>query len=202
MANLLISDCSPLFTMGLAHLLRDDGHLIMGQGRSAAELIAQLSDASPDFIILDTRLPANGALSVLKHIEDHHVTTPVMLIAHDLGDAMIERFRALGTACIVGHNRPTQIYLECLHSMMNRSKCCAPNPPKKTPLESCASLLSGREMQLAEMVLHGKRNEEIARLTGITTGTVKVHLARIYRKLNISSRVELIILLQQAEGTA
>lgn len=55
--------------------------------------------------------------------------------------------------------------------------------------------LSRREGQIAALILKGHSTEAIARLIGISGGTVKLHRKNIYRKLGISSQGELFNLL-------
>jgi DNA-binding CsgD family transcriptional regulator len=49
--------------------------------------------------------------------------------------------------------------------------------------------LSDREMEVLLLVAHGKTNEEIGMVLGISGKTVQHHLARIYRKIDVTSRV-------------
>jgi DNA-binding CsgD family transcriptional regulator len=51
--------------------------------------------------------------------------------------------------------------------------------------------LSEREAQVAELVLHGYRNRDIAAALGITIETAKKHLSRIFDKVGVDSRVQL-----------
>ena len=51
--------------------------------------------------------------------------------------------------------------------------------------------LSGREAEVAELVLHGYRNREIAARLEISTETAKKHLTRVFDKVGVSSRVQL-----------
>ncbi len=51
--------------------------------------------------------------------------------------------------------------------------------------------LSGREREIAELVAAGKRNREIADALFLSVRTVEGHLARVFRKLEVSSRTEL-----------
>jgi DNA-binding NarL/FixJ family response regulator len=51
--------------------------------------------------------------------------------------------------------------------------------------------LTQREIELVRLVAEGLRNKEVAFRLGITEGTVKIHLHRIYDKLQVSSRIEL-----------
>lgn len=54
------------------------------------------------------------------------------------------------------------------------------------------SLLSQREKEIVSLIGKGLRNKEIASRLNITETTVKTHLTRIFQKLNIKARSELI----------
>ena len=60
--------------------------------------------------------------------------------------------------------------------------------------------LSPREQQIAVMVAAGRTNQAIARSLEISAWTVSTHLRRIYAKLAVSSRAEMVAhLLDRAE---
>ena len=62
--------------------------------------------------------------------------------------------------------------------------------------------LSKREKEVVKLVLQGKSNKQIALALAITIRTVEFHLKNIYAKYQVSSRVELILKLGHATGTA
>lgn len=55
--------------------------------------------------------------------------------------------------------------------------------------------LSHREQQIARGILADRKELAIARRLGISEHTVHTHLERLYRKLGVSSRLQLVILL-------
>ena len=61
-------------------------------------------------------------------------------------------------------------------------------------------LLSGRELEVANLVAEGLPNKEIAQRLGITEHTVSNYLFRMYNKLGISSRVELVLYVTKQLG--
>jgi len=58
--------------------------------------------------------------------------------------------------------------------------------------------MTRRELEVADLVMLGLRNKEIARRLGLTVGTVKMHLHSIYQKLRISSRMQLAVIMHDA----
>jgi DNA-binding NarL/FixJ family response regulator len=58
-------------------------------------------------------------------------------------------------------------------------------------LYSHVTPLTQREAQLVNFLRNGLKNKEIARALGITEGTVKGHLTRLFRKVGVRNRFEL-----------
>jgi DNA-binding CsgD family transcriptional regulator len=54
-------------------------------------------------------------------------------------------------------------------------------------------LLTEREEQIVRMIVEGLPNREISKTLGLSPHTVKNHLFRIYNKLGISTRAELML---------
>lgn len=59
--------------------------------------------------------------------------------------------------------------------------------------------ISAREQEIVRLVINGKSNKEIGVLLKLSASTVKNHIYKIYQKLNINSRFELIDLVKQHE---
>jgi DNA-binding CsgD family transcriptional regulator len=53
--------------------------------------------------------------------------------------------------------------------------------------------LSRREGQVLELALKGLKSREIGIELGISLGTVKVHLANVYRKFGVNTKAQLLI---------
>jgi DNA-binding NarL/FixJ family response regulator len=69
-------------------------------------------------------------------------------------------------------------------------------PARATPAsleERLRKLLTERQIDVLRLLSQGKPNKVIARDLGISEGTVKIHLAAIFRALNVRNRVEAVV---------
>ncbi|HET6706803.1 helix-turn-helix transcriptional regulator [Amycolatopsis sp.] len=70
-------------------------------------------------------------------------------------------------------------------------------PPVRPDTEVPLEVLTARERQVAALVTRAASDREIARQLGISPRTVQKHLQQIYRKLDLTSRAELIVRLSR-----
>jgi len=61
-------------------------------------------------------------------------------------------------------------------------------------------LLSRREKEVISLLMQGKSNKQIAFMLGVSERTIEFHLKNVYAKLQVTSRVELILTLGKATG--
>jgi DNA-binding CsgD family transcriptional regulator len=77
------------------------------------------------------------------------------------------------------------------------AKNCLVVKPKATLENTVISpqeLLSERELQIVELVAHGKSNKQIAKKLKISEWTVSTHLRRVFVKLKVDSRAAMVYL--------
>lgn len=206
MADLLIADDHPIFLQGLKSFLEAHGHNVIAHTSSAGETIMTLRSLRPDVVMVDVHMTDGGGLEVLKHVREAGVPVRVIFLTVGIDGDDIQEALRLGVNGMVLKNNEPQSLLECIDAMMRGEDWFEdavidvliahqqrPEPAKTIGARKIQSL-SAREQEIAERVSQGARNREIANEFGITEGTVKVHLHRIYRKLGIASRGELMLL--------
>jgi DNA-binding NarL/FixJ family response regulator len=63
-------------------------------------------------------------------------------------------------------------------------------------LEHLRNVLTERQVEVLQLLSQGKPNKLIGRALGISEGTVKIHLAAIFRALNVRNRTEAVVAAQ------
>jgi len=138
-----------------------------------------------------------GERELLGALREHGELTPAAA-------AMLTPLTAAGAAKLL-ERREREGYLEArvmngtlVYAMRDRSTLSEPSSETRhredltesTPVEPLAESLSDRESAVLELLADGHTNREIAQRLYISQGTVKAHVASVYRKLEVHSRAE------------
>ncbi len=129
-----------------------------------------------------------------------------MLLDWDDKELVIKAFRA-GALGVVVREQSYELLCKCVYSV-HRGQVWANSQQLRHLLDALVTgtpgkltdaqgkvLLSSREEQIVSLVAEGMKNREIAELLSLSEHTVKNHLFRIFERLGISSRAELILYL-------
>lgn len=167
---------------------------------SAEDFFAQLPDVlrPPQVVLLDIGLPGRSGLDALPRLKQLLPETEVVM--HTVFDDPDRIYQALcrGATGYVLKNQPLA---ELKAAVLDVARGGAPlsravarqvlHHFKPTPTTQ-AGLLSERERQVLEGMVDGLSDKQVAARLDLAAGTVRTHVQNIYRKLQVSSRAELL----------
>lgn len=202
MTKVLVADDDPLTMAGITALLDQSNFDVVATANTGAAVLDTLASARPDLLILDNGMPERSGLDVLRTLRNRGDQRPVVLLTGGLnGDLAREAIQLAVNGIVIKATAPRDL-LTCLESVVQgrrwldqevmqrvMDQAMSPDSPRD-PFD----LLSGRERAVASLAKRGLRNKEIADELGLTEGTVKVHLHKVFEKLGIRGRTELILL--------
>ena len=139
--------------------------------------------AKTRLVLLLTASPEDDVL-----IEDIRQGTRGYILASSAPALIAKAVRAVAAGSIWAERRILEKAIS-MHQML-LPELLQSHVPELQPLTS-------REMDMLSHVLKGATNREIAEMSNISERTVKTHLYRVYRKLNVKSRTKAIALLTQ-----
>jgi len=209
MAKLLIADDHPIFLKGLSQFLASHDHDVVSCARNPGDALAMVAGGGLDLLVLDVSMSEGGGLHVLRTLRAAGNRIPVIFLTVGLKpDDTLEAIRLGVDGIVLKHSDPANL-LTCIEAVSRGESWIDPSIIERTLRRSLtrheAGLLPGidltrRQRELVELVGRGLRNKEIADELGLTEGTVKIHLHKIYAKLGIRSRSQLILKLADAGG--
>ena len=203
MTRVLIADDHPLMLSGIESMLRGTDYEVVAKARDGAEALEAFAKARPDIMILDSKMPRLTGIEVLRTLRGRGDNVPVVLLTADLDDhALMDAVKLQANGIILKDGAETLI-LDCLDQVRRGEKwigrpmlqraldtALAGGPGAKSGFAS----LTPRERTIARLVSEGMRNKEIGQEVGLSEGTIKIYLHRLYEKLGIQNRVELAML--------
>lgn len=204
MTSILIADDHAFLRAGLEAVLGSLGHRIVASVADGDAALAAIEREDPDLAILDIRMPRRSGVEVLEALRARGDSRPVLLLTAELDDpSLVGAVRAKVDGIVFkDHAAGTlQQAIEAVAAggrfidldLMDRAFALASEAPSRSALEA----LSDRDLRIVEGAAAGLRNKDIAETLGITEGSVKVYLHRIYEKLGVSNRTELALLVHK-----
>jgi DNA-binding NarL/FixJ family response regulator len=196
----LIAESHTLMRHALVALLRESRPEWNCDGvEGLDELRARISETSPTIVLIELRLCGLDGLRGLRMAFPH--TTFVVLSDQDDRAAILACLEAGAQGYILKSSSPDQ-FVRALETILSGGLYAPaslsgmpihPPVPLQRPVLQHSPVLSHlteRQRHVFELLAEGCATKTIARRLDLAVGTVKVHLAAIYRTLGASSRLE------------
>jgi DNA-binding NarL/FixJ family response regulator len=204
----LIADDHELFRSGLKQLLVD---VLRAEDVREAETLDQAlemltNEGAGDLILVDLRMPGMSGVEALSALRDGFPDAKVAVVSawEDRGDILA----ALGAGVhgYIPKSLPSAEIAAAIRSILDGRIFVPPSVGRResgrsdAPAPSSANAgnafgqdkLTSRQKEVLTELLKGQASKEIARTLDIAEGTVKIHLAAIYRALGVRTRAEAI----------
>ena len=173
----------------------------------SSELVDSISKFTPDVALISANLE-DGPLAGLSALREIHLRFPkmtcVVLMNTRARDLVIEAFRS-GAKGVFFRDDSFDMLCRCIESVRNGQiwvgskelndllEALSSAVPLRIVSATGDDLLSTRQKQLVALVTEGLTNREIAQQLHLSEHTVKNYMFRIFDKLGVSNRAELII---------
>ena len=203
--KIYIIDDHALFRNGLVSLLESQG-IEATACASAQEGLEEIPTLALDIILLDLRMPQMSGLEVLQALKAKGVRTPIVMLTTSTEEADLRNCLKHGAQGYLLKDMDPDELVEALEDAMRGSIVVAQDMTyvlakvlknELSEEESSFENLTKREQEVACQVASGHSNKVIARELGISDGTVKLHVKSILKKLSLSSRVEVAVMVTE-----
>lgn len=198
--RILLADDHPLVRSGIRSTIAEEPDL---------ELIAEATDAhevqrlcelhQPDILLLDLSMPGPSPLETIAFVKESCVKTRVLVLTAYDDDVYVRSVVKAGVAGYLLKDEAVEALVSAIHAVVKGGTWFSRRVVDKMfewhndPTQSALSELTNREREILEVIGQGWDNRKIASELNLAEQTVRNYVSRIYDKLNLHSRAEVIV---------
>ena len=198
--RIVIAEDTVLLREGLAGLLEDAGHTVLGRVGDAESLLAAVAEHEPDLAIVDVRMPPtydDEGMKAAAEIRRSHPRTAVLVLSqHVESRYAVELVGAGGGFGYLLKDRVLGVdeFLDAAHRVSDGGSALDPEVVRQllAPSQTHDGLsdLTPREREVLGLMAEGRTNAGIAKELWLTEKTVETHVSSILGKLGLSHSAE------------
>jgi len=202
--KVLIVDDHKVVRQGLRTFLElQEDVLVVGEaedGQTAVEMVRQLN---PNVVLMDLVMPRLDGISATRQVTSLGSDIKVIaLTSFTEDDKVFPAIQAGASSYLLKDVSPEEL-VEAIRAVYRGEARLHPDIARKlmeqvarqttSSRESTAEDVTERELEVINLVAHGKSNQEIAKALVISEKTVKTHISNILSKLQLEDRTQLAI---------
>ncbi|MFE4533468.1 response regulator [Streptomyces scopuliridis] len=212
--RLIVVDDDPLVRAGLTFMLGGaDDIEIVGEAADGAEVPALIERTAPDVVLMDIRMPRVDGLTATETLRRRQDAPEVLVLTTFHADEQVLRALRAGAAGFVLKDTPPAEIVTAVRRVAAGDPVLSPAVTRQlmthvagadtgTRRDTAAGRLDSlaeREREVALAVGRGQSNAEIAAGLYMSVPTVKAHVSRILAKLGLNNRVQIALLVHDAD---
>jgi DNA-binding NarL/FixJ family response regulator len=193
--SVLLVDDHMLVRRGFRRMLEDDPAIrVVAEAGDGHEAIAAAGEFLPQVVVMDFALPSmNGAVATRLLLKAAPSAAVLILSMHS-EPAYVRTCLEAGARGYLLKNAMDLELVDAVKRVAAGGHVLDPRLTISTgPEPSGASPLTTRELEILQLIVHGKSNKEIAVVLGLSANTVSVHRANIMHALDIHNTAELVV---------
>lgn len=210
--RVLMVEDQPKILRSQLKLLRGFSEIeIVGTAPSGESALEELESIQPDVLLLDLGLPQMSGIDVTREVKKRWPKMEILIFTvFDEEDRVLEAIGAGASGYLLKGAEAERI-VDAIQEVHAGGSVIQPSLARRllrhfrvTPEGSGVGsaiassqldgepeiVLTGREVEILQIIAKGLSNSEAAKVLGVSRATVRTHLEHIYAKLEVTNRVE------------
>jgi DNA-binding NarL/FixJ family response regulator len=215
MIRVLLVDDDALVRSGLRMMLSGAASLeVVGEAADGREVLGAVDLHRPDVVLMDIRMPQLDGVAATRLLAKQPDPPAVLVLTTFHADELVLRALQAGAAGFMLKDTPPAEIVRAIEAVHAGEGMLSPAVTKSLiamvagdsdagaradHARELLATLSPREREVAEAVGQGHGNAEIAAQLHLSVATVKSHVSRLLDKLDAGNRVQIALLVHDAQ---
>ena len=218
--RLVVVDDDPMVRAALRMMLGgDSGLVVVAEASDGEEALRVVPASDADVVLMDIRMPVRDGLSATEELLSADPALKVIVLTTFDTDDMVLRALRIGAAGFLLKDTPPARLVEAIRTVasgqpmlspsvtaqliaaVNRTDRAAEEQDRRRSARDALDNLTERERDVADAVARGMSNADIAAELYMGVPTVKTHVGRLFTKLGVENRVQVAILVHDAQAS-
>ncbi|MER8830140.1 response regulator transcription factor [Mesorhizobium sp. M0938] len=195
MATLVVADPRGVYLAGLEWVLREAGHSVVADCHRTMDVLPHVERHRPDIAIIGLDIADRQTATLSFRLRASNSALGIIFILQPKSEFDVKEMQALDADGLLLDGVSHRYLIECVSAVGAGRKWIDYNILQQLVMPKVLHhpprALTGREAEVASLVVRGFRNKNIAEQLHVSEGTVKMHLHHVYEKLHLGSRAEL-----------
>ncbi|MCT8136876.1 response regulator transcription factor [Anaerobacillus sp. CMMVII] len=201
MIKVMLIDDHTVLRDGLKSIFEmEDDISVIGEAESGEVALEEVPKLMPDVILMDINLPDQNGVEITRQIKEKYKDIKVLILTmHSHEEYFMSAIRE-GADGYLLKDAPSEQVVEAVRTVMRGEGVIHPSMTKKLLTFHQQQTTATRETELTERekevltcLVRGLSNKEIAEQLFISDKTVKIHVSKIFKKINVKSRSQAVI---------
>ena len=199
--RIMLADDHETVREGLKMIVNaQDDMEVVGFAGDGREAVAKAQELLPDVLVMDISMPKLNGLKATEKLREACPQVKVLTLSRHADDGYIRELLAAGAcAYVLKQSAPGEL-IHAIRAVAAGGKYIDPklaakvmdNYSERAVRGEAKTTLTDRESEILRLIALGYSNKEIAARLVLSVKTVEVHKANAMRKLNITSRIDLV----------
>ncbi|WP_372350855.1 response regulator [Streptomyces sp. KL116D] len=217
--RVVIVDDEQLVRLALRLVIDGEPDLtVVAEAADGDAALTVVEEQRPDVVLMDIRMPGRDGLSTTRELLTRPVPPRVLMLTTFDSDDLVLGALCAGALGFVLKDTPPARILDAVRTVADGNPVLSPaatarviaaatgpqsSEARRSSREAARrqlSALTERELDTARAIADGLGNPEIAQRLHISIATVKAHTGNLFAKLAVDNRVQIALMVRDAEG--
>lgn len=193
--KVLLVDDHSLVRRGFRRMLEDEADIVVvGEAGNGDEAVQLARELAPQVIVMDCALPGTSGLAATRKILEADPSKAILMLSMHSEDTLVRQALDAGARGYILKNAVDLELAAAIRRVAAGELVLDAQLAKPATLRGERNAgLTGRELEVLQLIVNGKSNKEIADDLKLSVNTVSVHRANIMETLGIHKTAELVV---------